>query len=407
MARLGLIGGLAFAACSFAQAALAEESLSEALCGGRIDCQVTGTLGGMKAHDGTRREVWRATVPEEGEGSPEDENCTFEEFWLVALDRAGKVADKRLFASGCAPSSPETAWCGLPPRASVRVRGKVVEADWSVHALRCMSVYHSTGSYAASLEDFKPLHASSRYFRMVDPWEERRTNWDWSRMRGSWSFSTKDAECPMLRRGPIPRIPAFDLGEKFVGEAWRTADVSRCATRIDAGYGFAPKGAAAKVALQLLATAENTLFVDVKPLVRGRPLPKNAVVRVCRSEEALYSYAYCHPRDDDFTCGKFTLDGRVLEGELEVEASIPSEHGARLKVQLPSDSASVTVMYSEPSTGRWLASSQQRPLDFTYFNELHPVDADVARCELEGAELQLRFPGALSPNQNSVTAPAP
>lgn len=332
------------------------------------------------------------TLPEEGESTPEDENCTFEEFWLVARDAADVVRDERLFASGCARSSPAAAWCGAPPRVSVRVRGKVVDADWSVHALRCMSVYHSTGSYSASLEDFTPLRQSSIYFRELAPREESKRSWDFTRMRGSFGFVTSADGCPAIRRGPIPLIPAAELPAEFVAGGWRTLDMSRCAARIDAAYGFAPKGAAAPVALQLLATRDGSLFVGVEPLGHARTLPKDAVLRVCSSSSALYSYAYCHEANQP-VCAQIALDGHVIDGDLQVEASIER---TRFKIELPPDTEGVTVRYSEPASGRWLASTQQLPLDFTRLNPFFNVDADVARCELAADGLRMQFAAALT-----------
>lgn len=387
--KLGNCGALLLAVGLSSSEAHGESSLQSSLCGQRAGCRIDKSLASLKMRDGTRHEVVRLTLPEEGEPSENDANCTFEEFWLVARGASGDVLDSRLFAGGCTRDSPDTAWCGAPPRASVSVRGTVVEARWDVHALRCMSVYHSAGRYEASLETFTLLRQSSRYFREVPPLEEKRQSWDYTVMRGAWGVTVEADTCPRMQRGPIPRIIAPTIASEFVESAWQSAEMTRCATTIDSSYGFAPKGHAAKVKLQLLATKESTLFVEVAPTPQHRTLPSNAVLRVCYADSAVDSYAYCHG-SPKIECARFGLDGHVLEGALPIERS-PAR--ARFKIQLPSDAQAVTVAYTEPTNGTSLASSQQRPLDYTFMNDLFPMSDDTGTCELAPDGLILRFTG--------------
>ncbi|HET9932309.1 MAG TPA: hypothetical protein VFQ35_16510 [Polyangiaceae bacterium] len=367
--------------------AQAESSLESSLCGERRGCRIDKSLASLKMRDGGRHELVRLTLPEEGEPIENDANCTFEEFWLVARDAQGGVLESHLFAGGCSRDSPQEAWCGAPPRASVRVRGTVVEARWDAHALRCMSVYHSAGSYEASLESLLPLREESRYFRVVPPTEEIRRSWDFTTMRGSWGAYAGADTCAALRRGPIPRIPAPTIAPEFLEAAWQGADMSRCATTIDSVYGFAPTGHAAKVKLLLLGSREENLFVEVVPTRAQRKLPSDAILRVCYTDYAVDSYAYCHTQPK-IECTRFGMDGRVLDGELRVERS--SER-ARFKVHLPAEAQSFTVSYTEPSSGASLASSQQRPLNFTYMNDLFPIAEEVGSCELGDDGLRMRL----------------
>ncbi len=385
--KLGTCGVL-FVAVGFSGAeARAESVLQSSLCGERAGCRIDKSLASLEMRDGTRHEVVRLTLPEEGEPTGDDPNCTFEEFWLVARDPKGDVLESRLFAGGCTLDSPDTAWCGAPPHASVSVHGNVVRARWDAHALRCMSVYHSAGSYEASLETFAPLRQSSRFFRQVPPFEEKRQSWDFATMRGAWSATAEADTCPRLQRGPVPRIPAATIANEFVESAWQSAEMARCATSIDATYGFATKGHAAKVKLQLLATKEGTLFVEIVPTPKQRSLPSDAVLRICYADYAVDSYAYCHS-SPTIRCSRFGLDGNVLDGELKVERS---PQRARFKVELPSDAQSLTVAYTEPTNGTSLASSQQRPLDFTFMNDLFPLSEETGKCELAADGLVLRF----------------
>ncbi len=363
----------------------ARHALEAALCDGRADCKLQQSLGGITTKTGARHEVWRTTFAEAGPA--DDTDCTYEEYWLVARDPEQRLLDHRSFAKGCEAKSPPSAWCGLPPRAKVRVRGTTVESDWEAHALRCMSVFHSTGRYAASLETFAPLREESTYFRMVSPHEETKQNWDFRALRGSTRFSTWGSSCKPLAIGPRHNIPSATVPQSFIDEGWRTLDIKQCSTKIDRGFGFALGGSKANVALQLLLARDGSLFIDLAPATSAAELPKTAELHVCAASFAGDSYAYCHD-PNPVSCTNLRLDGTVIAGDFSVERA---PQRPRFKVELPTDTRAVTVVYVEPQSGRSLASSPLKPTDYTTLGEVFPIDENLASCEVRDSELKLEY----------------
>ena len=359
------------------------EALARALCAARVGCELGGRVGGLTTASGESREVWRVTLPE----LPADEDsCTMEEFWLVARDVKQRVLEQRMFAQGCTAETAKDAWCGLPPRAKVRVREKRVEADWEAHAMRCMSVYHSRGSHRASLETFAPLDQSSTYFRMTDVHEETRESWDYQRQRGSRRFSVWGSSgCKPLLRGPAWRIPRANVPEEFLESGWQRLGMAGCATTIDDQVGYASFGSKARVRLRLLLAQDDSLFVELESK-SGVP-PKAGVVRVCYAESAGYTYAYCES-PSEVTCADIALDGSVKSGELSVERA-----PARLlyKIALPNDVGGLTVAYLDPAARRSLATSRLRETDYTTLGDLFTLPEGLVACEARDDALELRF----------------
>jgi len=359
------------------------EGLAKALCDDRVGCELRERVGGLTTADGELREVWRLTLPEE---RVDDDSCTLEEFWLVARDTNQRVTERRLFAGGCTAETAQGAWCGLPPRAKVRVRRRQVEADWEAHAMRCMSVYHSRGSHRASLETFAPIEQSSSYFRMTDIHEETRESWDYRRQRGSRRLSVwGGSACKPLLRGPAWRIPRASLSEAFLESGWQRLEMAGCATTIDEHAGYALFGSKAHVRLRLLVAQDDSLFVDLES--SSAAPPSSGLVRICYADSAGHGYAYCQS-PSEVSCTDIALDGSVKSGELSVERA-PSR--LRYKVALPSDVGGLTVAYIDAAAGRSLATSRLRQADYTTLGDLFTLPDGLVVCEAKQRGLELRF----------------
>lgn len=367
------------------------------LCGDTLGCNVRETLASIAVPAGTHSVV-RITFPEEAsaeelEGAPP---CLMEQFLVIAQDKGGTVTKKKPFAIGCSDEAP-AGWCGLPPRADVRVEGMTVTANWYTTHMRCAGAYRSSGTEVVSLETLHSLRSESESYRSLHFSESSSKTWDWQSLRGTFTWSASGSSCPALERKPTALVPQLELDDSFVKEGWKTISLSSCSTLIEEKTGVALGRKKAWAELRLVASHTGMLFVDVK-VGDGKAPPPTAELKVCVASGVPVVASYCEVKEAP-TCVSIGLDGSIRAGQLGPEGNAVIERAPerlRFKIALPPDHGALTVAYVDPKSGESLSTSPLKPLDSTILGDLFHLDAEVARCQVQGPGLVLvRNPDAL------------
>ena len=364
--------------------------LQEALCGGRADCIVKTAFKGAPGKDGDGRLVVLVPIKlsiSAGDDAPMA--CQGNEVWLVRTARDGSVVDRQLVGSGCAEDTPYGVACdGLeiirvqPPTSAAPTS---VIVDWDGPGPGCGGWTRGSGDIEVSLESFVVRRRSEWSGRAAGAEDSHSRRWDFS----AWSFTsewqTSNGDCAARSRGPSFSIPKLALGSAFLDGAWRTANLSRCATTIDSSHGVAlPSTVKSAAVLHAVVSETDALFVEV---VAAPPAKPGAELRACFAAWNAHSYDYCHlPVSPE--CVRIALDGHVLSGNATVERA-PDR--ARFRVQLPPETAALTVSYVEAG-GRSVSSSAYRRNDATSLGNISSLGAEVASCHLDGQSLQRSTP---------------
>lgn len=318
------------------------------------------------------------------------------------MNNAGAVVDRQLVGAGCAEDTPAGGACDglgpivvLPPTTE---RPNSVMVQWDSTGAGCGGWTRSRVEIDVSLESFLVLHRGEWHSRVAEPDDRTSKSWDLSNLyfASEWRLD-QGSTCGKRRRGPFLGIPRMVLPAEFISGSWRTMEFDACATIVDSAHGVSFQGAGKSSAtLRVVMSDTHSLFVDI---TEAPQVKAGAVLQVCFAGWNAHTYEYCQVQGRP-ECVRLSMDGHLLAGKATVERSADKP---RFRIQLPSETAAISVGYIEPG-GRSIGSSGFRVGDLTSLGSVFPIGRSVATCELVDGRLQ--FSRAPRQSDNSLLDPA-
>jgi hypothetical protein len=301
--------------------------------------------------------------------------------WIVTLDDSDHVlAAQRLtaaFKQGHQPHPDElssTFELTLPSGPEQLVTLRVSEPSPSGTA------WGRNGFVRFSWPRFEPIEWEYAAFHYVNPSLNSTFRWSWVDRSGSSEEGASQFRFV---------LPELTLDERFVSEAWTTADFERCAARLSSKNtarlsGYRP----ARHSLLAVLSPGAELYLELE-VMAGEHLADTTTVEVCFSGEVI-RFAPETPTAAPL-CDRFS----VIDPK-PASLRVAKAPGAfRYKVSLPpeilADFPGVTVILRDPVNRRSLMSS---PFDFKTATKLGDVlqfSPDRVTCPLEGEVLAPRF----------------
>jgi hypothetical protein len=249
--------------------------------------------------------------------------------------------------------------------------------------------------------------------------------WSWELFRGRVEWSTPrctasgdpppddpTADDASGARYTYDSIPQVALDPAFAAGGWKTTALGGCAAYVDSSgdHGFVtfgPPGAADDASMRVVASADGTLYVEVRDDrwvgPTGNWVADDHVEIWTSSEDESYMDP-CLPHPDATPPVQWAVriaDGRVFAGSghpdaaaLHVERARGSA-AARLHITLPDKAKAVTVVYSDGDDGahqkRLIATSAVRFGVTETLGRLNAVKAGDATCAVRDGRLEPRL----------------
>lgn len=302
-------------------------------------------------------------------------------YWIVVLDEHDHVVGaQRLTAAFERGREPDTdgLWSTfeltLPSGSDSLVTLRLWEPSPSGTA------WGRNGFVRFSWPRFEPVEWEYSAFHYINPLLNSTQRWSWVDLSGS-------AEEGEFRFQFV--LPQLTLDERFVSEAWATAQFARCASRLSSKNssglrGHRPSGHS----LVALLSPEAELFVELEA-AGGKPISRSARLEICFSGSVLRSEVYAPGVRP--SCESFSLED-PRPATLQVRKA---PRALRYKVSLPRDELAdlpaITLVFRDPETRQALMSS---PFDFKTIAKLGDVlqfSPDRVTCRLEGEALTPHF----------------
>lgn len=355
-------------------------SVAEVVCSDDRECHVVSSeplalpselgrprlVGTQVTEEVARARGWGADVPV---------------YWIVLLDEHDHVvAAQRLTAAFKRGSEPDTdgLWStfeltlpsGADPLATLRL--------WEPSPSG--TAWGRNGFVRFSWPQFEPIEWEYAALHYVNPLLNSTQRWSWVDLTGS-------AEEGAFRFQFV--LPQLTLDERFVSDAWSTADFERCASRLSSKNSSKVRGhAPSPHSLLALLSPQAELFLELEA-AGGTAISGSASLEICFSGNVLRSEMYApgvHPSCESFSLADprpATLQVRKAPRAFRYKVSLPREE----LVDLPA----ITLVFRDPRTRQ---ASMSSPFDFKTIAKLGDVlqfSPDRVTCRLEGEALIPRF----------------
>jgi hypothetical protein len=254
-------------------------------------------------------------------------------------------------------------------------------------------------------------------------WEHGSWNWELFRGRVQWlaphctasgdppSDDTIDVDAGDITYTYDP-IPQVTIDPSFTGDGWKTTALGGCSEYVDSSgehgfVAFGGPGAADDATMHVVASADGTLFVEVRDDRWVGPsshwVADDHVELWTSTEEPSYMDS-CLPHPDTTPPVQWAVriaDGRVFSGQGHPDpAALPVDRAsapgvARLRIGLPDKTKAVTVVYSDGDDGahqkRLIATSALRFGVTGTLGRLYVVKPAEASCAVRDGRLEPRL----------------
>jgi hypothetical protein len=380
-------------------AARPDRTAEAVACKGQERCRATGTVGsplrvGNAVHWVERVEITvlpEGYVPPSGPAEDEIGLCNSEEFWLFARSDSGELLDHQMVTGGCTGDDAGERWCGLPPSATVEVKGERVEAHGFAPQFACMGAFRSDVRVSVSLRTFELLAEESSLSHSLAGYSNGSA-FDWQRLSGTETFyyaggGDDPGDCGEVSSS-LRVIPAFKMPDGYLHQGFDTASITGCATRFLPTEG-SPRSGLAPTELHAVVDTRHVLLLELLPAV---PPSASARFEVCQGEAPYYDSSYCqYPNPEPSSCLTFDRDGRVHGSTRGApSAFIEKAKGElRFKLALASSSEALRLEYRDPVNKDRISTSRAKASQLFSLSRIENLEPRAA-CEWNGSRLSVR-----------------